>query len=234
MLHVTFGPSACGVLIGYLDELGRSKRTIFLPDDMAIGPLGLEATERVCALEDILYLDLPGLADALGEFWAEVTAAPTITVWMGRNCESEHAGWLEVANRYNGQLFLVDVVDFESEHGIDAPAFAVLPRREMLACRLADRALPVDDARRTELRNTWTRLRDERSSLRVVERGRLQSAPITHYDHVLLRFAAEVDSDDPLSLSRDGARCRTTRRFRSCGTTHSASRACSISWTQVS
>jgi hypothetical protein len=137
----------------------------------------------------MMYIDLPGITEELDAFWAQVITAPAVTVWIGRRCAHEHAGWREVANRRTAQLALVDTIDFEREYDCDAPAFTVLPRRDLLACRMADRSVAIDDLRRAELRRAWERLRADGTPLRVVEHDALVSAPITYFDDVLLRMA---------------------------------------------
>jgi len=158
-----------------------------------MGPLGASTSERWRAFGEMLLVDPDDLEEdteaTIDNLWAEVVAAPLVTVWTSRQEATEHAGYLELVHRRDAPIFVIDVIDFVQEHDCDARAFAITPSQVLIDCRAADRASILDEHGRTRARQTWARLRDEGSLLRIIDGDELRSVPITYFDDFLLSQA---------------------------------------------
>jgi len=200
-LHAVFTPSAAGGLRKALGEAGRADRVVCAFDDYGMGPINPpDANGRRRWVED--ELGYTGWDDVIGQtdaFWPESLSAQDRTVaWFSRRSAQEYAGFLEWLWRL-GDLpcEIVDVTDVSVVGpGPDgeprsrlAVSLALLPSSLILDNRLLDRAEPLVPPARDQYRELWGKLRIENAPLRVLDAGSLVSAPISHFDKLLLSCA---------------------------------------------
>ncbi len=107
----------------------------------------------------------------------------------------EHDCFLAFASRLEGRC--VDVVDVTDVPHKTADGLRPLRRlgqlraQEIVASRVYEtrRALSAAELRAASIR--WAELRRENAPLRIVKDGRLLSAPLTHYDDLLVEQASQ-------------------------------------------
>ena len=198
-LHVVFTPSAAASLRDALSEARRADRVVCAFDDYSFGPINPpDASMRQRWVEDELgytgWDDVIGRTDA---FWREsLSAQDRKLAWFSRRSAQEYAGFLEWLQQL-GDLpcEVVDLTDVTvvgpRSDGKARPAvsLALLPPDQILDNRLLDRAEPLAARARDQGRELWQRLRTENAPLRILDAGSLVSAPISHFDQLLLSCA---------------------------------------------
>jgi hypothetical protein len=65
-----------------------------------------------------------------------------------------------------------------------------LPKTAFFRDDVIGRRVPLEDLKRKEAHELWSRLRSENAPLRVIRKGELASAPLSHFDEVI---KAQVD-----------------------------------------
>jgi hypothetical protein len=101
--------------------------------------------------------------------------------------------------RYESSYDVVDLTDVAIERkrpdGTFGPdpvvSLALLNPDFVPILSFMDRAAPLSAATREDYRRHWKQLRAENAPLRIIRDGRLQSAPITAFDDLLLSCADE-------------------------------------------
>jgi hypothetical protein len=212
VLHIVFGHAED--LRGALKRDGRNDRVICLYDDLSFGPInppdpdarhrwvaetlgftGWPETEegsfpwRETAFGDVQWDDVPVLSRT---FWSEALAiGPRKVLWMSRRTPQEYAGWLEWIWRAGDQpCDVVDLTDLPGEEWEPESDFEEHPGPDYAKqLELLGHARPLTAAVRKEARELWEQLRAEDAPFRVINDGRLASAPITAFDERLLAGA---------------------------------------------
>ena len=200
-IHVIFGHSIAETLREALPLLGSMERVIGLPDMLSVGPIDPPDRElrrdwarsvlRVAATPS----DERGVVSHEGEqAWATATAPGIAPVfWACLSSPAEHACFLAFAARMEGRPFdLVDAtdLDFSTIGGVRSPSsLGWLRAQDILAADLYARRRPVSLDERRTASEAWSRLRRENAPFRIVRDGRLVSAPLTHYDALLVEQA---------------------------------------------
>jgi hypothetical protein len=195
-VHVAFGNSAAGSLKLALSTLQPREEVLGLGDDLAFGPINpLDASLRLEWGEAELGLEMdPELKADIEEFWTRLSNVPVgteLVAWMSRRSVSEYCGFLEVLRRVD-DLSVVDVADMEfvrrdgSPYPEAAKAFAAVPSEQVVAKNLIKRAVRVSPSQREAYRDEWRKVREENAALRVLTPEGLVSAPIDHFDNVIL------------------------------------------------
>ena len=197
-LHLTAGPSAGGSLRQAVRAAGLHDEVLFLPDDLSCGPIEPEdAATRVAWWSQFRDEVLNG-AELL-DFWDRIsTTDEHLVVWFGRRCASELAFFLSVAHRLGERPFdIVDVTGLQWSYALpdggvrrSAPAEAVgiIPGDVVRTLLGSERQISAKE--RDEGRQQWRRLRAENAPLRVAGPSGLVSAPVDHFDQLLLEQAA--------------------------------------------
>ena len=195
-VHVASSESAAGTLRKALPLLGSTERVIGLPDSLSVGPIDLpdlnvrQAWSR-SKLRNTIDVDPAEVEKA----WADATAPNMRPVfWVCLRSPMEHACFLAFASRLGGRSFdIVDATDIEHRSGSVAGrlrALAQLRPHEIVASRVYEtrRALSAEELSAASMR--WAELRRENAPFRIVKDGRLVSAPLTHYDALLVEQAS--------------------------------------------
>jgi hypothetical protein len=197
-LHIAPGDSAGGSLQSAILDSGRNEEVLRNRDDLSCGPIDSDDPlmreswwARVYKTEDI--------EGDLTAFWDRVaTSGDRLVVWFGRHSASELAFFLALADRMGDRPFdIVDVTDLQWPYmRRDGSTATARPGRLsiMLPERLApliETGRPITDRERQEARSQWRRLRSENAPFRVVTPKGMESAPIDHFDHLLLERATK-------------------------------------------
>jgi len=160
-LHITFTETGGEVLRAALALAGRDDTVLSLPDDLAAGPIDVDAR-----------FGEPAWTDAFAP-------GPRRIVWTDRRVARQYAGLMAFVARAGDRDF--EVLDLT--HAGVAPL-------DMLASEavvgLLDRAAPLSTDARDDLIEDWQALRLENAPLRVIEAGRLVSAPADFFDEAIL------------------------------------------------
>lgn len=200
LLHVTFCESAAGSLAKALAAAGRAERVIALIDDLGAGPLGPPMTgARRCAWALSSALEDDEVVARIDAFWAEVVR-PEVSViaWTSHRSVRDLTAFLALASQREGDLRFVDVaeVPFTGRDGQPGPrtgmTFGFVRDDQILAHGLLDRAEPLAPAVAAGHRATWARLEREDADLRILDETGLASAPLTHFDAVILAGVTTV------------------------------------------
>jgi hypothetical protein len=84
-------------------------------------------------------------------------------------------------------------ISYRPEHGSRLPRLAMslgmLHHDTICDNKLWDLAAPLEMTERRRYRDLWQQLRSENAPLRVIDRGKLVSAPISFFDLVLMSYA---------------------------------------------
>lgn len=161
VLHIVFTEAGAEALRAALALAGRDETVIALADDLAAGSIDAEAR-----------FETP--------FWREALApGPRRVVWTDRRVARQYAGLMAfVALAGDADFEIIDLT-----HAGAAP----LDRLEAeVVAGLLDRAAPLSEPARCDLVDDWRDLRAENAPLRVVEAGRLTSAPADCFDEAIL------------------------------------------------
>jgi hypothetical protein len=204
VLHVLFGPSAAGSLRQGLALAGRQDQVASLYDDLAFGPIinPANAAERIEWVENELgYTDWDDVAAATEPLIA-ASLLPDIrpVAWFSRRDARDYAGFLWWLTQLgDAPCDIIDVTELTvTYHGKDgrprSPELAVSPSLLLPhhMSDLLDHAAPLDPAKRRQYRDLWQRLMSENAPLRVIGAGGLVSAPITHFDPLILSCATSA------------------------------------------
>jgi hypothetical protein len=165
------------------------------PDDLSCGPIDPGDPEQRDAWLDYGDWDLAG---KLRAFWQRVeTADERLVVWFGRHCANELAFFLNWADRMGDRPY--DIVDVTGREFPSARPGGTTPltwQAKSVSILNADKVRsllgserPVTREERTAARECWRRLKSENAPFRIVTETGLASAPIDHFDPLLLEQA---------------------------------------------
>jgi hypothetical protein len=199
-LHVVFNPSGAADLRDALRQAGRDDRVVALIDNLSFGPIAPFDAEMRCRwVEHELGYEWDDVGAKSASFWeAALSPADRKVAWLSRRSTLEYTGFLEWLRRLGDQPFgLVDLTDATVVgYPIDcAPisrrvdSIGLLHPHEIVASGFLDSAQEVTPDARRRYRDLWARLRAENAPLRVLGPEGLVSAPITHFDPLLLSHA---------------------------------------------
>lgn len=203
VVHVVFGMSAAASLRQAVARLGLEQPVVGLPDDLSLGPIDPPANDlRVKWMEDILGYD--GFdahwkhADLFRDRATDSGIIPI--VWVCRRCAEEYCGFLEFLWRIGDQPFrVVDITDIELRRSPGrpgsqtwiTPTFGFVTAGAMIDARLIDRRTTLSVRQLADYRETWAKLRAENAAFRIVTEQGLSSAPIPHFDNVIVSCVTE-------------------------------------------
>jgi len=200
VLHVVFSPSAAGSLRKALFLAERPDRVVALFDDLSFGPINPPEPNLRRAWEgDVLGYEEMDLGAEDHAFWSEaLNPQQQVLVWTSRRSPKEYAGFLEWLSRFGAaECGVVDLTEMTTRYrrpdgrlSEPEPAvFAAMQAEQILDDHLFDRGRPLSAAERHRHLGLWRRLREENAALRVAHGGSLISAPLTHFDGLLLSLA---------------------------------------------
>ncbi len=190
-LHIVFGDSGAGTLKQVLAGSRSTDRVVSLGDDLSWGPIGRDKLRERIAYFDA-FCPIPDgwswLAEAHEKFGEEVAAEwDERLVWLGSASAAELAGYLFYLDRF-GEL--PAQVIRPDEHLPPHPRFG--PAGSIGVLNASDVAAVLEKAPRRPvaddiaLYGRWAELVADGALLRVLQDGGLRSAPLDHFDHLIL------------------------------------------------
>lgn len=203
VLHVVFGPSAAASLRQSVAQVGRNDEVVCPYDDFRFGPIdSSDSAARVQWVET--ELGITGWEDVVSATEPFLAASCSKNVhpiaWTSRRDAHSYAGFLWWLHQLgDAPCSLIDMTDLtviRHDRGGRpmAPQLAVSPTTlhpgEM--AKLFNVAVPLADDKRHEYRALWGRLIAENSPLRVIEHGKLASAPIDYFDPLILAGTSQT------------------------------------------
>ena len=202
LLHVVFGMSAAGSLKQAIAMAGRDERVIGLPDDLSFGPVNPpDPVVRAAWVDRALIFETESVgqwAVGIEPFWGEaVTWQGPSVAWVCRHSASEYAGFLEwVWRQGEHECHVIDVTGLviqvqprgEASRSVKIGSFGQVHPKHIVDQCLWDRKRPLTVDERRDYRAEWARLRAENAPLRVIEADRLVSAPIGHFDPLIMSY----------------------------------------------
>lgn len=195
VVHVAWGASRADTIRDALRAQGEEAWVIALSGSLHFGPINppdpdvrhawLRAVLRPDPYADQRETEVP---------WMEATSACVHPIyWVCMSDAAEHASFLEFAFRMNGRPFdIVDAtaLDFVTRDGIRQPwSLGIMRCEDIVASGLRDKRRVFTRAECAAAAAAWKALRREDAPLRIVRDGRLVSAPLTHFDAVLIAQA---------------------------------------------
>lgn len=202
-IHVVFSVSVAATLRSALPLLDSAERVIGLADSLSVGPIDpLDPNARRAWAHSALRMgsiSRDGLDRELVKWehaWAEATAPGIDPVfWVCRSSPAEHACFLAFAARMQDRSFdIIDAtdLDFTTADGVRSPwCLGVMRAQDIVASGLYARRRPLSPEERRAASEAWSQLQRENAPFRIVQDGRLVSAPLTHYDARLVGQASQ-------------------------------------------
>ncbi|CCD98978.1 conserved hypothetical protein [Bradyrhizobium sp. STM 3809] len=200
ILHVVFNMSAAGTLRAALQQAGRDDRVIGLGDNLSFGPIDPPDPALRTAWVD-QKLEVSGWDEVGGQatlFWDEALSCTRSRIaWLTRRSTQEYAGFLEFLWRLGDKpveiVDLADAVARAGDHGAPNPhrvfSLAELAPETVSVNHLWDVRQNLTSDMRAACREQWARLKAENAPLRILRDGEFVSAPIAHFDPVLVSCA---------------------------------------------
>ena len=178
--HIIFNPSGAATLRQALEQAGRGEDVFCTYDSFSFGPIASDdPNARLSWVEQELACpNWRDIADSTAEFLAASSGADgSPVVWMSR-CD---------AGSYAGFLWWLDHVGDTPRSVIEATGLNILNPQGMID--LLDHDVPLTDDDRRRYRARWRALKAENAPFRVVTGDDLVSAPIDHFDALILGLA---------------------------------------------
>jgi hypothetical protein len=198
-LHIAPGHSAGGSLRQAIRGAGRHEEVLFFRDDLSCGPIASEDVAVRVAWWMQFHGDWETEAAPLKAFWERVaTTDDRLVVWFGRYSALELAFFLAWADRLGERPYsIIDVTGLrlpsnrpDGSPAFSPPTFAVSIMPEYLLRSLLGSERQVTTQEAEEARRQWRRLKIENAPFRVVTPAGLVSAPVDHFDSLLMEGVA--------------------------------------------
>jgi hypothetical protein len=188
-LHIAPGDSAGGSILKTMRELGRDDEVLRFVDDLSCGPIEPDLP-AVRATWWERYYEERYNEGKLKAFWDRaLTADERLVVWVSRHSAQEYAFFLAWVDRLGEQPYSVIDVTGRMLPGLARPLSIVgyMPPYQLKAVLGSERALT--DREKADAREIWSRLKRENAPFRVVTPEGMVSAPIDHFDPLLIEQA---------------------------------------------
>lgn len=198
IIHLVPGHSAAGSLKLALREAGRADEVLVFGDDLSCGPIGSD----VSGLREHWWTEEVGWPAKEGEdierFWDRARKLEgRIVVWFSAHAAQELAFRLAWAwHMRDAAYHLIDItgrqVSYRKADGTDmleGPFIALGSVPDNVLSALLDSERPAMADEEVFARDGWERLMAENAPFRVVTPQGLASAPIDHFDSLLLKYA---------------------------------------------
>ena len=177
-LHIAPGDSAGGSLFQAIRGVGRTEEVLRFRDDLSCGPIDSDDHSARMAWWARFY-EMPEVENDIETFWNRVaTTGDRLIVWFSRRSASELAFFLALADRLGNRPY--DIVDI-------AGTVSIMPADRLATLLGSER--PITAHEREEAHRQWRQLRRENAPFRVVSPAGLVSAPIDHFDSLLIEQA---------------------------------------------
>jgi Protein of unknown function/Domain of unknown function (DUF1835) len=198
-LHIAPGHSAGGSLRQAIRDAGRGVEVLFFRDDLSCGPIDSEDIAARVAWWTQFHGDWETEAAPLKAFWERVaTTDDRLVVWFGRHSALEQAFFLAWADRLGERPYsIIDVTGLrlpsnrhDSSRALSqpTPAVSIMPPYQLRSLVGSERQVAAREAE--EARRQWRRLKAENAPFRVVTPAGLVSAPVDHFDSLLMERVA--------------------------------------------
>jgi hypothetical protein len=196
VLHIAPGHSAGGSLRQAIRAVGRHDEVLFFRDDLSCGPIDTEdLAGRVAWWTRFYGDDWETEVAPLKAFWDRVaTTDDQMVVWLGRHSPLELAFFLAWADRLGNRPYsIIDVTGLRlpsnrSDGSVTLsppiPAVSIMPPYQLASLFGSERPVTAQEAMEAGLQ--WRRLKSENAPFRVVTPAGLASAPVDHFDHLLM------------------------------------------------
>lgn len=197
-LHVAPSDSAGGSLAAAIRDAGRDDEVLRHLDDLSCGPIDRDEPSARAAWWARWFYEPSESEAKFGAFWGRVAAAQDrLVVWFSRHSACELAFFLAWADRLGERPYhVIDVTGRRLPFGRRDGSTALSPPAQSVSILPPDslRSLlgqesPINAQDRDESRQRWQRLRGENAPFRIVTEAGLVSAPIDHFDPLLLAQA---------------------------------------------
>jgi hypothetical protein len=198
-LHIAPGDSAAGSLIHAIKDAGCDDRVLSWRDDLSCGPITSDAPQERAKWWAQFYDDRDIEAD-LKAFWERVsTTDDRLVVWFGRHSASELAFFLAWADRLGDRPYeLIDVTGQRLPFNRRDGSSGLIPPTQSVALiqpgglrSMLGSEQPISMQLREESRRRWQILRAENAPFRIVTEQGLASAPVGHFDPLILERATQ-------------------------------------------
>jgi hypothetical protein len=194
-LHIAPGDSAGGSLRQAIREAGRNDEVQSWLDDLSCGPIASDEPSERAKWWARFHGDRD-IEAGLKAFWDRVsTTDERLVVWFGRHRASELAFFLAWADRLGDRPYeYIDVAGLrfprrDDSRTIGPPVQSVGIMNPAMLRSLLGSEQHATTQLREDSRRTWRRLKAENAPFRVVTTAGLVSAPIDHFDPLLLERA---------------------------------------------
>jgi Protein of unknown function/Domain of unknown function (DUF1835) len=194
-LHIVPGDSACGSLRQALRDAGRDEEVLAFRDDLSCGPIATDDPSERARWWAQYYGDLSEAElVSFPALWDRVAASEDrLVVWFGRHSASELAFFLAWTDWLGERPYeVIDVtgrdVPIRRKDGSPMPAVSIIPADRLRVLLGTER--PVAAEQRAADQNLWRQLKAEDAPFRVVSAEGLVSAPINHFDALILEQAS--------------------------------------------
>ena len=177
-LHVAPGDSSGGSLARALRQANRAETVLRFPDDLSSGPIAtLDHASRGAWWAPLF--EPAEMAEAFAQFWNDLQSSnDRLVVWFGRHRASEFAFYLALADQLGDRPY--DIVDVTAPTG-----FLGIANADQLE-KMFGSERPITAEERSDALRQWQRLRTENAPFRVVTPTGLVSAPIDHFDPLII------------------------------------------------
>lgn len=196
-IQIAPGDSAGGSLQQAMLQAGRDDEVLRFLDDLSCGPI---ATDDHQARVDWWrqFYEASEREDKLRAFWERVTTTDDrLVVWYGRHCAQELAFFLALSDRLGDRPYeVIDVAghqwyytqpDGTTALGVPTTKVGTI-QPERLRSFLGTERQPAA-AEREAAFGRWRQLKSENAPFRVVTDAGLASAPVDHFDHLIVAQA---------------------------------------------
>ena len=193
-IQIAPGDSAGGSLQQAMLQAGRDDEVLRFLDDLSCGPIASDDHQaRVDWWRQFFEAD--EREDKLKAFWKRVTTTEDrLVVWYGRHSAQELAFFLAFSDRLGERPYeFIDVAghqwystrrDGSTALGVPATAAGTIPPEQLRSFLGTERRPTAEE--REAAGSRWRRLKAENAPFRIVTDEGLASAPIDHFDHLIM------------------------------------------------
>ena len=227
--HVVFGMSAAGSLKRALSQVACKERVVGLPDDLSFGPVNPADTQlRVEWIDvELGYENWAPVQKRAEQFWRSTASLRIFPIaWVSRRCTSEYCGFLEFVCRMGDRPFgVIDITDTEFSTSSGRPghpekfkvgSFGEVPPEQLLEAQLIGSQRCLEPQELQASRELWARLKTENAPLRVLGKVGLMSAPLNHFDEMLMSLIT-CDWQKSARVIGEALLKSSESRLRQCG-----------------
>jgi hypothetical protein len=202
--HFVFTPSGAGCLVQALRKAGRRDVVVATFDNLSFGPIDpSDPSSRAKWLENELgRIDRKDAVRSERDWDEARFPGHRKVAWLTRRSAMEYAGFLDwLWHRGDAPCDLIDLSEVTISR---PPEFNSPPRQSAVPTSLAllhhdiiahnkfwDLAEPLPMTERLRYRELWQQLLSENAPLRVIDGGKLVSAPISFFDSLLMSYVTD-------------------------------------------